>query len=130
MTKIPCDRTALRKFGITMGIAFGLIALLAMRKHAHASQYFAGVSLLFFFCAGCIPGQLRLAHTLWMRLAFVLAWVNTRLLLAIIFYALITPIGCIMRLLGKDPLDRRIQKAAGTYWHKKEKGTHDYTRQF
>jgi uncharacterized protein involved in cysteine biosynthesis len=68
-----------------------------------------------------------------MKLAFVLAWINTRLILWIIFYLVFTPIGLVMRLLGVDLLARKIEKNKDTYWIKKEKSgfePKDYARQF
>ena len=57
----------------------------------------------------------------------------TALLLALVFFAVITPIGLIMRLFGKDPLDRKIEKGKGSYWEKKGAVSEDverYEKQF
>jgi hypothetical protein len=58
---------------------------------------------------------------------------NTRILLVIIFYLIFAPVGLFLRLFGKDPLDRKINRSAATYWHHKEKreaAILDYERQF
>jgi hypothetical protein len=52
----------------------------------------------------------------WMTFAFALGWVNTRLILGIVFYLIFTPAGLVMRLLGKDPLVLRFDRQATTYW--------------
>jgi hypothetical protein len=68
-----------------------------------------------------------------MRFAYLLAWINTRLILCAIFYLVFTPIGLVMRLLKIDPLDRKIDKNKNSYWIKKEKKDFcplDYERQF
>ena len=64
-------------------------------------------------------------HIGWMTLAFALGWFNTRLLLGIFFYLILTPIGVLMRLFGKDLLDQRIDKRATTYWKKRDLSTFD-----
>ena len=61
------------------------------------------------------PLSLRFPYRLWMRLGHALGWVNTRLLLGIIFYLMITPMGLVMRLFGWDPMRRRLDAAAKTY---------------
>ena len=73
---------------------------------------------------------LKSAYTFWMKLSFIIAWINTRLILIIIFYLIITPIGFAMRLFGVDLLDRKIDKNRLSYW--KNKITHDlyYERRF
>lgn len=72
-------------------------------------------------------------YALWMKFALVLSWVNTRLILFFLFYLVFTPIGLILKLLGKDLLDRKINKADKTYWKKKEineLGSSSYEKQF
>jgi hypothetical protein len=61
------------------------------------------------------PLSLGLPYRLWMKLGHALGWVNTRLLLCIIFYLMITPMGFLMRLFGWDPMRRRMDKLAVTY---------------
>jgi hypothetical protein len=55
-----------------------------------------------------------------MKFAYVLAWVNTRLLLSFFFYGIITPVGLVMRLLGRDPLTRKIDRSQTSYWVKRD----------
>ena len=59
-------------------------------------------------------------HIGWMMLALALGWLNTRLLLGVFFYVIVTPIGVIMRLFGKDILDEKLDRSATTYWIKRE----------
>jgi hypothetical protein len=63
-----------------------------------------------------------------MKFAFALAWVNTRLILGVFFYLVLTPSGLVMRLLGKDPLRRRIERSAKSYWIRKEPVLFDKSR--
>lgn len=68
-----------------------------------------------------------------MRFALILSWINTRLILSIMFYLIFSPIGRVMKLFGVDPLDRKIDKNKQSYWHKKEARKFnplDYERQF
>ena len=52
----------------------------------------------------------------WMYAAYPIGWTVSHVLLGIIFYLVITPIGLIMRLLGYDPMQRKLDPNAATYW--------------
>lgn len=76
---------------------------------------------------------LRLLYKSWMGLAAILAWVNTRLILLVIFYLVFTPLGLGLKLFGFDLLDRKIEKQKKSYWKKKsftDFNPSDYERQF
>lgn len=120
MEKSNLDNTALKKFGITMGIVFLIITLFILLRHKHNILPTALVSILFFILALAAPLLLKPIYIFWMKLAFILGWFNARLILFIIFYLVFTPIGLGMKLLGIDLLDRKIEKKKISYWIKKE----------
>lgn len=64
-----------------------------------------------------------------MKFAAVLAWVNTRLILIVMFYMVFTPIGFVMRIFGSDQLGLKIEKEKESYWIKKDAKI-NYERQF
>lgn len=68
----------------------------------------------------------------WMYAAFPIGWTISHLMLAIIYYGCMTPIGLIMRLIGRDSLNRRLDRSAETYWIPREPvvGAKRYFRQF
>src|SRR4030042_2060623 len=120
MEKLNLDRDSLRKFGITMGIAFLVITLLIFIKHRHAIFPALVISALFFILAMLTPLVLKPIYIIWMRFAFILGWINTRIILVLMFYLIFTPIGIFLRVFKKDLLDRKIEKNKESYWHKKE----------
>jgi len=127
------DTKNLRKFGITMGIAFAVITFFILFRHKQGIFATLNVSILFFIFAFIMTNLLKPVYILWMKLAFILGWINTRLILIIAFYLVLTPMSIIIRLLGKDLLDRKINKNMGSYWHNKEVKAFnplDYERQF
>jgi len=63
---------------------------------------------------------LKLLYSWWMKLAALLAWINTRLILTVLFFLVFTPVGIILRLLKNDPLERRFEKGSLSYWRRKE----------
>lgn len=67
-----------------------------------------------------------------MKFAHMLGWVNTRIILSIVYFLIFTPIALFFRFIGKDPMDRRF-KSVGSYWIKREEKVlkpDDYRRQF
>ncbi len=133
MEKLNYDKKTLKKFGITMGIAFAVIALIVLIRHRHTSIPALIISFAWFICALAMPGLLKPLYIAWMKFAFILAWINTRIILFVIFYLLFTPMGIAMRIFGVDLLNRRIDKSKVSYWQKadkKEFNTLNYERQF
>lgn len=52
-----------------------------------------------------------------MYLTWPIGWIVSHVILAAIFFLVVTPIGLIMRLFGYDPMGRRIDRDANSYWH-------------
>ena len=78
------------------------------------------------------PRWMRTALIGWMWTAWPIGWVVSHLLMAIIYYLAIAPIGLIMRALGRDPLERRFDRNAATYWTRRDQeiDSDRYFRQF
>ena len=66
------------------------------------------------------PAVLRWPNIVWTRLGDALERIVSPVVLAVVFVVVITPIALIMRVVGRDPLRRRIDRAAGSYWIPRE----------
>ncbi len=133
MENLKTDTKSLRKYGITMFVALVIIGTILLLKHKPVYIWFYGLGSLFLVLSIVIPGSLKYVYIIWMKIAFVLGWINTRIILAIMFYLVFTPIGLAMKLFGKDLLDRKIEKDKESYWKKREAKAFnrlDYERQF
>jgi hypothetical protein len=62
-----------------------------------------------------LPSLLRPVHHWWMKLAHILGWINTRILLSLVFFCILLPVSLILRLLGKDPLRRKLDRTEQSY---------------
>jgi hypothetical protein len=112
-----------------MSAAFALLATYSARAGWGLSLFLAPVSLFFLLSALWFPKILRPLEFSWMKLATVLNFVMTRLILGILFYLIITPVGLLMRLTGNDPITKHPDPTATTYWTEvKEQG--DISRMF
>ena len=110
-----------KKAGYAVGIVLLAIGALLMYRNKPAYPYFIGVSALLLLLAFAAPKALKHFYIAWMSLAAVLGFIMTRLILSILFYIIITPIGLILRLTGKDLLDMKWDKKKNSYWIKREK---------
>ncbi len=64
----------------------------------------------------------------WMSLAFTLGFVMTRVILTIFFFLVLTPVGLVMKLIGRDALERKLDPGAESYWIDKEYPIPDRSR--
>jgi fatty acid desaturase len=100
-------RKTLVTFGITMAAAFGVVAMLRVwRRGTDEIAIAVFVVAALFAVLTLAPPLLTPIYRVWMRLAEALGWLNTRVLLILIFYLVVTPLGLIMRLFGLSPLPR------------------------
>ena len=112
----PVDTKQLRNFGLIVGGIFGLIALwpLVIRS-AEPRWWAAAVASALLLPALVYPKLLNWPHQGWMTLGHILGWINTRIILGLIFYLVVTPIGVVRRWLGKDSMGRRFRPDLQTY---------------
>lgn len=110
----------LRQFGMMLaGISavFGFIH--CSKEHFVISQLFfwAGLSAL---CISLFaPGSLKPVYAVFLKVAHAIGWFNTRVILILIYFVIVTPISVMMRIVGKDSLDRKTDKDRLTYWAKR-----------
>jgi len=127
------SKEALRKFGYTVGSALLVVSCLLFWFEKESYIYFGILGFLLILSGLIIPQLLKPLNKAWMTLAILLGWVMTRVILAILFYLAITPIGLIAKVVRKDFLDLKIDKSHESYWVKRDRKNLkpiDYERQF
>ena len=126
--RINASPREVRKFGIMFAAVCLIAGAYAIFRGSPHWPWFAG-GVAFFSLTGLFGNAiLRPLYIGWMKFAFVLGWINTRILLGLFYYGVVTPIGVLLRLFGKDLLDQKIDRSAATYWIRREKGTSDPKR--
>jgi saxitoxin biosynthesis operon SxtJ-like protein len=126
------SRTELRHFGLIVGGIFGAIGLWPVIARGQGPRsWMWGVALTLIVPAAVAPWTLAPAHRAWTALGNALGWVNTRIVLGLIFFGVVTPTGLVLRIAGRDPMRRTFDSDAMTYRvpRKTRPGTH-MTRQF
>ena len=114
----------LRQFGIVLGLILIALGGLHFRKGNDAIfPWLLTIGLLSVVTGTFLPGILRPTYKVFTKVTHAIGWFNTRVILIVVYYFILTPIGLLMRLFGKDPMDRKIKKYADSYWTKHSKVT-------
>ena len=111
------DRSGLRNFGlITGGIFAGLFGVAfpwLLEKPIPLWPW--GLAAALAAWAVVAPSSLRPVYRLWMRFGLLLNRITTPIILGVVFFLIITPAGFLMRLVGKDPMARTLDRKARSY---------------
>jgi hypothetical protein len=109
-----------RSFGLTIGALLILVALVVVWRAGWAigggARWLAGSGAALAFIGLAAPALLRPLYRGWMGFALVLGHVMTRVLLTVVFFLVVTPIGLIRRALGRDPIERSPAPDLASYW--------------
>ena len=120
----------LRKFGLTVGGALALLGLwFWWRGKTHFPCFLVPGGLLMLLGA-LVPRALKFIYIGWMSLAFILGIAVSTALLTLFFYLIVTPIGLISRLAGRDFLNRKFDRDATTYWIRRDRSSSAQTRNY
>lgn len=97
-----------RKFGFTVGIAFGVISAISWwRDDPRVFVVLASLAGVVMLAALVVPEQLRVVDDAWMRLALLISKITTPIFMGIIYFVVLTPVGVLRRAFGKNALVHR-----------------------
>ena len=114
-------RTSNRVFGFTFAAVFTVIGLLPLLLFRETPRWWAlGIAGAFLTAALAWPPLLTPLNWVWHRVRLVLNRIIAFVVMALLFYGVVLPTGLIRRLLGKDPLRLRYDRAAASYWQRRE----------
>ncbi len=111
------DKQELRKFGLVFAgmfiLIFGLLLPWIWDKSSPMWPWI--VAAVFVAAALLVPMALGPVYRLWMKIGHVLGWINTRIILGVMFFVIFAPVALLLRLLGKDMLKQRLDASATSY---------------
>jgi len=111
----------LRSFGIVLGCILGLFGTIHFLKgHPRAYFWFYGFGAVSLITGIFVPRVLGPVFRVFTKVAHAIGWFNTRVILILVYYLLLTPISFLKRLFGEDALNRRIDRGIRSYWIKRE----------
>ena len=116
---IKSTRKELREFGLIVGGILVAIACVGLYKGRGWAEAVMGVGVFLIAAGVIVPKLLLPAQKAWMALAVVLGAVMSRVILALLFYLVLTPLGIVARLTGKRFIEKEFKGETGTYWLKR-----------
>ena len=109
-------RASERNLGVTFAVVLALIAALKFYRGDAAAVYWLAAAAVFLACAFLWTAPLRPLNAVWHRLGLILFAVVSPIVMGVVFYTTVAPIGLLMRRFGKDPLRLEFDPAARSYW--------------
>jgi hypothetical protein len=130
--KLDRSPRALRRFGFTVGFAILLLGCVLLWRHRGAGWPLISIGAVLILAAGLVPSALKWVHRPWMIGSIVLGWIITGILLTMVFFLVVTPIGLLQRLFGKRVIEVDFDADAASYWQARTPPPMpaDYEKQF
>jgi len=124
------DEASDRSFGLLVGGAFLLLGLVSAIRHGRGRLWMVVLGGILLLLAFALPRSLREIKRAWLFFGFLLGLVVSPIVLGILFYAVITPFGLLMRLFGRDSLRLKSNPGLATYWRERTGPPSAMTDQF
>ena len=119
-----------RNFGLVFFIVFLIVALWPLKSEEDIRLWSLVLSIIFFILGVLNSKLLTPLNKLWFKFGILLGSIVAPIVMGIVYFLVVTPIGIIMRLLGKDLLKTNKIKSASTYWIKRDKQDSTMKKQF
>ena len=127
---IPIEKSSPKSFGIVFSMVFLLVALYPLINSESLRIWALVVSIIFFLLAFLAPKILVLPNKLWLKFGLLLGSIVAPIVMTLVYFFTVLPIGLIMRLLGKDILKQKLNKSAKSYWIERRESIGSMKNQF
>lgn len=125
------EKSKLKEFGLTMAAFLSLLNLFLFWRRGEIFVPITLFSVLFLFFSFIGTGILKPVYQIWMAFSLVMGKCVTALILAVLFYLVLTPMGLLMKLLNKDLLGLKFNRRKNSYWVPKDQSSESsYEKQF
>ena len=119
-----------RSFGLLFFVVFLILALWPLKNGSNINLYFT-ISSIIFLILGLINSKLLSPlNKLWIKLGEILGMIIAPIVMALVYFVILTPVSFIVRLFGKDLLGLKFLKEKETYWIKRKKGLNSMRKQY
>ena len=119
-----------RNFGLVFSVFFLILGLWPLINNNAINIWLIIISLIFLFLGLMNSKILYPLNKLWFKFGIALGTIIAPIVMGIIFFFLITPIGLLMKITGKDLLNTKYNKKINSYWIKRDKSVDSMKKQF
>ena len=123
-------RSSNRSFGILFFIVFLLIAFWPLTKQGEVNLYLISIALIFFVLGILNSKILSPLNKEWIKLGEILGRIVAPVVMAIVYFIILTPISLLVRLFGKDLIGMKFSNDINSYWIKRKKNLGSMDKQF
>ena len=119
-----------RNFGLVFFIVFLILGLWPIKNEEEIRIWLVIISLIFLILGMVKSKLLTPLNQLWFKFGMILGAIVAPIIMGAVFFLVVTPIGIVMRLMGKDLLNKKHNKKKETYWIKRKTSPGSMKRQF
>ena len=119
-----------RNFGVVFFIVFLVLGFWPAKSGGEINIFLILISFIFLFLAITKSKLLTPLNKLWFKFGMKLGAIIAPIVMSVVFFLVVTPIGIIMKIFGKDLINKKINKDTKTYWINRKKSTSSMKRQF
>ena len=119
-----------RNFGLVFFVVFLIVALWPLKYEENIRLWSLALSIVFFILGIGNSKLLTPFNRLWFKLGIFLGTIVSPIVMGLVYFLVVTPVGIFMRLLGNDLLKMRKEKNTSTYWIKRDKQQSTMKKQF
>jgi len=110
----------LRKFGFSLGLGLNILGCIMFYRHKGHFIWFTGTGSIIFASAVLYPAALIPLKKILDKIIFLIGWFTSAISLLIIFYLIFTPASVLLKIFGRDLLNKKIDKKISSYWIKRK----------
>ena len=119
-----------RNFGLVFFIIFLIVSLWPLTYGGSIRIWLVIISMVFLILGLMNSKMLTPLNLLWFKFGIILGAIVAPIVMGVVFFLVVTPIGFTMRIMGKDLLNKKPDKKKETYWINREKSAGSMKRQF
>ena len=119
-----------KSFGLLFFVVFLILGLWPLKNGENLNYYFLTASAIFLLLGLINSKLLTPLNKLWIKLGEVLGVIIAPIVMALVYFVILTPVSIIVRVFGKDLLGIKFNKKVNSYWIKRKKNLGSMRKQF
>ena len=119
-----------KSFGLLFFVVFLIIGLWPLKNGENLNFYFITISIIFLILGLINSKLLTPLNKSWIKLGEILGIIIAPIVMALVYFVILTPVSFIVRIFGKDLLSLKLLKEKETYWIERKKSLGSMKKQF